>query len=295
MKFKKQLLAIPAIAVLGMGTTLAFANNNEATSEPVAIGPELVEEEHSSLFANINGTVKEIIEDTETNEGETLYTIVLETEERGDYWVNIKDNTLFVKDGEIVTIDELEEDDNLVVSYEAMAPALSIYPPRLTATAVVVANEEDNATVHVDVFFTEKLISSDNYLRLDITEETVVIDLDNNVYEGSLENKKLAVIYSASTRSMPAIPLMPTIIVLGEAEEVIGFDLFLEKFNVVEEVQKPIINMVDLLPAAARGNRNVNTQQDTNQIEENIDSISVVDNSGTTDEVFNQDAYEDMQ
>lgn len=275
MKFKKQLLIIPAIAVLGIGTTLTFANNEIGANVPNSNSPELVENEEVSneevsLFANINGTVKEIIQNTETIEGETSYTLVLETEESGDVWIITNGNTVFIKNGELINISDIEEDDNLIVSYESMAPALSIYPPRINATAVVVANEEYNPIVHVDVFFTEGLISSDETLTLSINEETVVVDINNNVYEGSLENKKLAVIFTASTRSIPAIPLMPKIIVLGEADEVFGFDILLDKFNVVEEVQKPIINMVNLLPPAARGNRDIYSQQDNNQTIENV-------------------------
>lgn len=269
MKFKKHLLILPAVAIMSLGANFVFANNNTETNQETEVsGYQL---ERVGLVSRITGEVTEINE--YKNDEVTTYSLIIKGEDSKSHTIFIEEDTVFVKDGNLIDIESIEKDMNITVHY--MGSGIISGPmildlneqdlkdlenfedidinileegtTRFFASAIVVNNEESISSVHVDVF-NKELISSDLSLRLVIDEDTVIMDKNGETYEGTLENKKLAVIYGVATKSMPSIPLNPKVIVLGEVEGL--YDIF-EK----EEVKQPI-NMVDFLPPFARGNRN---------------------------------------
>ena len=208
------------------------------------------------LFTTVTGKVMGTFESYVNQDGDSITTIIVESEESGVFHFTTNANTLFVKDGQIVTISSIEEGQEINIQFEALQMAEMIFPPRLRASAVSISGEEDFTTVRVDIFrkssdFEGQLVSSDNVLRLDITEDSIIVDRNNNVYEGTLEDKKLAIIFSAQTMSIPALPINPVIVVLGDAEDVAGVHMLTE---VEYSTQGSMISMVELLPEYARGN-----------------------------------------
>lgn len=226
MKFKKNLLALPLIAVMGMGAMSVFANNN-AVAIPLEVGGTLEamvehELEQLELIAQVNGTIMDIIEITIDNNGNSVNAVVLETEAGMTYHFVLSENTALIRDNELVRLNEIAEGQAITAYYDNTVAIPAIYPARINALALAVSTEENHASVHIDAFtkseaFDGQLVSADGSLRFEVTEDTVVVDINNETYTGSLENKNLAVIFTASTRSIPAVAMNPKIVVLGDS------------------------------------------------------------------------------
>jgi len=225
MKFRKNLLALPVIAVVGMGAISVFGNNDNAVAIPLDMGSTLEVMEYEvveqNLFAHVSGTVTDIFE-----LGDTLVTnVVLETEEGRTYHFILSESTALIKDGEIVGLNEIAEGQTITAHYDNTMMIPAIYPARINASALVVSSNENQGSVHVDAFtkseaFDGQLVSADGSLRFEVTEDTVVVDVNNEAYTGSLENKNLAVVFTASTRSIPAMAMNPKVVVLGDSASV---------------------------------------------------------------------------
>lgn len=94
--------------------------------------------------------------------------------------------------------------------YDANVPVILIYPPQYQA---VVIGSTANQMVKVDKF-DENLVSQDNTLKLNLSPATEIILTNGQDYTGSLENKDLIVVYTTSTRSIPAQTTPEQIIVM---------------------------------------------------------------------------------
>lgn len=94
--------------------------------------------------------------------------------------------------------------------YDLDAPAVLIYPPQYKALAI--ALDSPWYQVKMDVF-DQRLLSADQRLQLVVVPETRIVMMNNQVYNGNLGDNILIVIYTRSTRSLPAITT-PIIIVV---------------------------------------------------------------------------------
>lgn len=103
---------------------------------------------------------------------------------------------------------------SITVFYDADAPAVLIYPPRLQAS--VVASNNLNKNVKVD-YFDSNLLSQDKALQLNVTDNTEILLENGQTFTGNLGNHYLVVIYTASTRSIPAQTTPEKIIVLCQS------------------------------------------------------------------------------
>lgn len=97
--------------------------------------------------------------------------------------------------------------------YNADLPVPLIYPPRYTAVAVVSTISATNVMVG---FFNNRLVSADNSLQLNVTEDVPVVTSNNQIYSGSLARRYLLVMYGATTRSMPPQTTPDRIVVMCE-------------------------------------------------------------------------------
>jgi|GEM_PF-2569395 len=248
------------------GRTLAVVYSGISRSMPaIPLNPKVIvlsdsQSTASSLFSSHIGTAAGVNAATETDFGRSSDTVVVHSEENGLFHFVVSENTMIVKNGQLVDFDALTEGDELNIIFESMQAIPMIFPPRLVASAIIVTNEEDFTSTHVDIFntssdFEGQLQSHNGSLRFEVTDETVVVDINNNPYTGSLENKKLGLIFSATTMSIPAIPLNPIVVVLGEAEEVAGANHLASTQPILPSLPPSydLINMVELLPQFARG------------------------------------------
>jgi hypothetical protein len=101
--------------------------------------------------------------------------------------------------------------DTVTGFYDAAAPVPLIYPPQYTA--LVMARAVPGRRVAAD-WFGPELISSEGDLKLNISPATRVLIKNGQAFTGDLANHDLAVVYGASTRSIPAQTTPYQVIVL---------------------------------------------------------------------------------
>lgn len=229
---------ISAITVMGLVGTYVFANNNDKDNHEVELSQYQSE---IGLVSKISGEVIKVNENI--NEEGTYYTLIIRTQEQREYIISIGDETVFIKGWDIIDINNVKEGIEIEIYFKGeeiiVGPMildlnkddlkslendeymyiniLEDNPLIVNASAIVINTNESLTNVHVDVFNND-LISSDFKLRLAIHEDTIIVDRNNKAYEECLENKKLAVIYGASTRARIATPIGHNkVIVLGEA------------------------------------------------------------------------------
>ncbi|NLL00929.1 MAG: hypothetical protein GX271_09750 [Clostridiales bacterium] len=156
-------------------------------------------------FNSFTGIVKEI-RDSEL-ENNTSY-VLLENEEGMEAHLVLTKDTYYIND------EKIRIGSKVTGFYDANAMMIMIYPPQYVAVAVLVSNKEQN--IKVDLFDAD-LISADNSLKLNSYDDTEIIYKDGKEFKGDLKNRKLAVFYGASTRSIPAQTSPDKIVVLSDA------------------------------------------------------------------------------
>ena len=110
---------------------------------------------------------------------------------------------------------DLKVGDKVEGFYDSTRPMIAIYPPQYTIEVLKKQTNEENTFVGV---FNKDYVDTNNSLKLNIDKSVQIVDLDNKTYRGSLTDKKLAVFYTVSTRSIPA-QTTPIKIVLLESTE----------------------------------------------------------------------------
>lgn len=175
------------------GTTGCTCGNVETPSTPSM---------PTSRYLGLQGTVTNI-----SNLNDDGCTKLFEVRDQNGRITNfvITPSTYFINQANI------SKGMSITVFYDADAPAVLIYPPRLQAT--VVASNNLNKNVKVD-YFDSNLLSQDKALQLHISEDTKVLLENGQTFTGNVGNHYLVVIYTNSTRSIPAQTTPEKIIVL---------------------------------------------------------------------------------
>lgn len=235
---KKKIVSIGLATTLLMGT-VAFANNDKAViseapdKEVISEGLEIEEgimdtQENKSNYIGHKGKI------TEVNREDGLISIVVdvkgtladnEISTPSAVKFNISEDTLVLSDKtqDLVKADKLVEGALVEVSYSKDSPMTRSLPPMTNADVVVLKEATDEKAqlgIKVDRF--KDQTSVDNFLKYNITEDTVMVDSKGNkVSEKDLEDKDLIVFYGpATTMSIPAQSNAVKIIVLDEKKEV---------------------------------------------------------------------------
>ena len=120
-------------------------------------------------------------------------------------------NFLFNPDTFVVDYATLYETMPVTVFYNGNAAAPLIYPPQYVAA--VIAPQQEGQMVFVG-YFNNLLMSSDQSLKLNLAPTTQVMTTNNQTYMGNPGNHTLVVLYSQTTRSIPAQTTPEKIIVL---------------------------------------------------------------------------------
>jgi hypothetical protein len=148
-------------------------------------------------FAVLNGTISKI------SKTDGLKTYFIKGSEK--FYIAEKQNTFYL-DGEV------KVGDKIIAFAEERATArkLPVY------NAAVIAKLLADRSVKTDRF-DENLISSDGKLKLNPGENTEIILQNGESFPlDGLANRKLAVVYGAATKSIPAITTPDKIVVLFE-------------------------------------------------------------------------------
>lgn len=117
----------------------------------------------------------------------------------------------------------LRAGDQVTFFYLTDAPVPLIYPPQYRAAAAV--HTPSGTYAALDVFtqssYNGQLTNSDDTLRLNLSSNTALMLANGQPFGGTLSGKLLLVIYSATTRSIPAQTTPEKIVVFcddGSAE-----------------------------------------------------------------------------
>ncbi len=227
MKWKKILVGFLVATVVTSSSITAFAvNTNEVKNinEVMPINEESDQVEQS-YFMCFTGEVKEI---NDFGEIEGSKIVSVESEEEQPANIIISEDTYVNGEVEIGSV--------ITGYYEADAPMIMIYPPQYNAQVVIV--ESDDKSVKVDIF-DKDLVSSDNFLKLNIFDSTEIVSQDGSAFEGELAGRKLVVTYDITTRSIPAQTNPIKIVVLFE-KEVPGDDVIgdISSMDIIVDNQK---------------------------------------------------------
>ncbi len=197
-------LSLSTVTVLAAPLAEVAANNGAAEINEVIPISAPVNEAVKTYYGAFTGEVKEIT----LREDQEDYKLLAVENQKGD-----KANIIITKDTYIINNGEIAVGSIVSGYYDANAPRIMIYPPQYYAEVLVIESQEQN--VKVDIFDSD-LVSSDHSLKVNISEETEVVLQDGKAYKGELAGHKLAVIYSSSTKSIPAQAVPSQVIVLSE-------------------------------------------------------------------------------
>ena len=111
--------------------------------------------------------------------------------------------------------------DDVTGYYLADAPVPAIWPPQYHAE-VILCGMPEGLNIHIDRFFAWEdgsegmLIGRGEIFAFRLGEDTEIITADGLEYDGEIEGRRLAVIYGASTRSIPEQATATKVIALFE-------------------------------------------------------------------------------
>jgi len=198
-----------AMTALLVGSAMGVPTASASEVETVVPVSETIEQQAQPVFIKVTGKV----ENVEVRENATYYTVV-----EGDQ-TNIvvvdKDSFVFDNMGKEV---KLQKGDKVSAYSYAKKPMLAIYPPQYNPEVIIV--EKDNmGSVEVD-YFDKNLIDTDNYLKLNVGEDTKIESASGKKLKASdLEEQHLVVFYTIATMSIPAQTPPSKVIVLDTIEK----------------------------------------------------------------------------
>lgn len=207
MKMKK---VVPfAMTALLVGSAMGVPTASASEVEAVVNTSETNEQQAQPVFVKVTGKV----ENVDVRDNATYYTVV--EGEQTNFVVVDKDSLVFDNMGKEV---KLQKGDKVSAYSYAKKPMLAIYPPQYNPEVIIV--EKDNmGSVEVD-YFNKNLIDTDNYLKLNVGEDTKIESVSGKELKASdLEEQHLVVFYTIATMSIPAQTPPSKVIVLDNIEK----------------------------------------------------------------------------
>lgn len=198
-----------AMTALLVGSAMGVPTASASEVEAVVNISETNEQQAQPVFIKVTGKVEHV----DVRENATYYTVV-EGEQKNIVVVD-KDSLVFDNMGKEV---KLQKGDKVSAYSYAKKPMLAIYPPQYNPEVIIV--EKDNmGSVEVD-YFDKNLIDTDNYLKLNVGEDTKIESVSGKELKASdLEEQHLVVFYTIATMSIPAQTPPSKVIVLDNIEK----------------------------------------------------------------------------
>lgn len=148
------------------------------------------------------------------------YTISIENEDMG--LICHVSGAVFVldqKDGSYKSLEDLKEGMEVTVVRDSMSPTTMSIPPQTPGAVGFVMHAEPGSIAIGQ--FDEELVDAENTLKLNIGEDTKIVDIRGTkmVYKAEdLKNSELLVLYTVTTRSIPAQTTPELVMILNHAE-----------------------------------------------------------------------------
>jgi len=194
---KRALSILMVVTLMAASLTgLAMAADNEA----------------APYYLSVTGAVLAV---EESEFGFSVEIALPDTDREARAFLNITDRTVFPFE------EEINVGDTVTAFYIANAPMIMIYPPQYTV-AVLVNGAPASDTVTVDRFNpmegeVRRYLSQAGDLIVNIGPDTEIVLADGQEFaDGNIDGRRLVVIYSISTRSLPPMTTPSKIIVLFE-------------------------------------------------------------------------------
>ncbi|MEG0473311.1 MAG: hypothetical protein RR588_13340, partial [Solibacillus sp.] len=194
-----------ALSALLLGTVAVGAESPANTSQPV----QIEETNNIASFVQMQGTIDTI----ENRKGQTFFST---TDKNNPFNFTTNEDTLvFDKKGNKV---ELKKGDKVSIYTHANGPMLAIYPPQYNPAVIIVEDEKVVSSAKVTTF-NEEFLSEDQDLKLNIGDDTVIVnEKGEKVGKEALVGKDAIVFYTFATFSIPAQTTPEKIIVLSKDE-----------------------------------------------------------------------------
>lgn len=207
---RKILSTVLAVALLAVpaGQFIVAEANSAVTA---------TEKKQQVKITSVSGTVKEVrnFYGTDNKVDETKKFVMIEDANGAVSNFIVTPETYHITE---VALKDIKAGDKVTGFYDATLPEVMTAIPQHNAVAISV-NLAEPKNVKVDLF-DSNLISSDNQLKLNISENTKIYSKNGEVYTGDLKGKQLAVIYTFTTRSIPAQTTPEKVVVLDDTTTV---------------------------------------------------------------------------
>lgn len=228
---KKQWIALLITILLSQGSTLIAGENimNQEVKTSVEVTTEETPQAIKEAYISKSGKITEI-----NNEG-NYYSILVGTPTDGIRYV--LDNNEIIIDAE--TLGYLQSSDLKVgmeieiIVREDVPMTLSL-PPMISEQEILIVNPS-KSSIEVD-YFGQTLVNEKNTLALNIGEDTYITSTtgEKRIFtEEDIKNKSLVVIYTMSTRSIPAQTTPEMVLILqgkkNNIEEIIPGEIIQEE------------------------------------------------------------------
>ena len=181
--------------------------------EPVPMPTAPVLSDYACVAGEITKVEEHVAQDAETPKTLIHYTI---KSGEAEYIAVVSDKTYSIFFGK-TDRKAPGVGDSIRVFYDAKSIMLMIYPMYINADFIAVNLDEANSVAIAR--FDEDFVSAQYSLKLNISEDTEIVLEDGTEFEGEAKDligRKLVVIYSVTTRSIPAITVPEKIIVMFE-------------------------------------------------------------------------------
>lgn len=218
MKRTTKYIAISLATYMTLSPAVARANMN-ADSNVVPVSTEVTNMEKVEVqdYMNYEGKVAEI-----RKNGENLSIHVKEEGDEYGLIFHIGKDVILLNDEtkDFIDKEKLKEGAIITAYYGKNTPMAMSLPGQLIPGVIVVKESEEPSSIKVSGFNGE-LVSGENDLKLNISEDTVIVNKDGEkVEKENIKNKDLVVFYTISTKSIPAQTTPEKIVVIGDRKEV---------------------------------------------------------------------------
>ena len=233
---KKRSIVVVALLVAGLSFYQPVVNaqsENETT----------MEQNDTTNFIKSSGLIKEI----ETKDGIVTLTVESEEIEPQITMFKLNDETFMFNSESTKAVEKeaFQKGQRIDAYYDKNKPMIMIYPAQIYPELVIVHDEEKIGSVKVSKF-DEELLSLDKELKLNIGEETLLVnEKGEELEQADLNGKELVVFYTITTMSIPAQTPPTKVIALNnlspemkEVQTIIEKDYFDTKRNENDSTEK---------------------------------------------------------